>query len=544
MSKLKKKTVIIGLIFITLVIQSCITGSKNSYESSAYYKDKRSTKNETGKTTRLSPSGELSDQEDKAFWSNDTAQGSIDFKNDEYTQNNLSHKKRITLVSTENSIIRGYLTEDNHQYAADDENNISGQNTASMIEGKIFKLIEEAYNRRDYNEFIELYSLYMESFPHSSQKGFLDEKRQNFFYREELHVEQLKGALLEVSYPEAKSLEELNRYFERIRDYGINSIQIDIVQFIGTPIYLFANQQKREGYYFPNSMSYVVDDLLKKISDVAHANHLKVYASFPLRHHPRLQDSETYLSDEVWNQFQNRTSPNLKLDLLNPASKVYLENLISDLLELDIDGIVFKDDFTYEVNEGFSEVAQDRFTLATGRTIAFNKLFVPTRSADKKGFDILTNDEFEDVVSWRAGEIKQLIWDLVEFVKQRRSDTHIGIEVTPEILLDQLNPVKWYSTGLHYLKDLQVDFFVLKQGNHSDTYDSVSARYELAVKSLRESIPLKREIYLKIPLSHSTKNVIELNRHIDSHAEYKQEYPGIKIAVGPVDRLKRLDIVN
>ncbi|MBU2513018.1 hypothetical protein KJ966_16890 [bacterium] len=542
MSSLKKKTIIIGLIFVGLTIQSCVTGNKGSYESSAYYKSQQSATSKLGNKDRLNSTRTSAEQEATAFWSDSTTQGTANQKSNELFHANPSDLKRTAVVSTESSTTHGYLAEENYQYAAED--NVAGQNTASMIEGKIFKLIEAAYNRRDYNEFIELYSLYMESFPHSSQKGFLDEKRNSFFYREELHVEQLKGALLEVSYPEAKSLDELNRYFERIRDYGINSIQVDIVQFIGTPIYLFANQKKREGYYFPNSMSYVVDDLLKKITAVAHANHLKIYASFPLRHHPRLEDSATYLSDEVWNQFQNRTSPNLKLDLLNPASKVYLENLIQDLLELDIDGIVFKDDFTYELNEGFSKIAQDRFTEATGRLIAFNQIFIPTRAGDKKGFDLLTSDELEDVITWRASEIKQLIWELVDFIRQRPTETHVGIEVTPEILLDQLNPVKWYSTGLHYLKDLRVDFFVLKQSKQSDNHDSLSANYKMAVKALRESIPLKREIYLKIPLSHSTKNVIELNRHIDSHAEYQQEYPGIKIAVGPVNRLKRLDIVN
>ncbi len=427
-------------------------------------------------------------------------------------------------------------------YAAEEE--VDGQSTSSMIEGKIYNLIEDSYNRRDYNQFIKLYSLFVESFPHSSQKALLDERRQSFFYRENLKEDKFKGALLEVSYPGAKTFEELGLYFEKLKDRGIRSIQIRVVQFLGTPVFLFAVPQKGAGYYFSNSNNLIVDNILEDITKMAHDNGLKVYASFPLRHHPRLNDGASFIMDESWNIFQNKTAVNSKLDLLNPDSRSYLLSLIKDLVKFKIDGLVFKDDFTYAINEGFSNVARDRYLTATGLPLAFNKMFVPVQAKHSDQYEILTSPEFLDVALWRAGQVTQLIWDLAEFAKSERKDFRVGIEVTPELLLERYDPLKWYSTGLPYMKELNVDFFILKWRRFNSEIEADPEDYAMAVNQLRKVVSSKKEIFLKIPLSQMTKNTIELNRKIDSHSEFQEEYPGIRFAVGPVDRIERLDIIN
>lgn len=428
------------------------------------------------------------------------------------------------------------------QYAADEA--LAGKNISSMIEGKIYNLIEDAYRRRDYNEFIKLYSLFVESFPHSSQKSLLDEKRKTFFYRENLNIKQLQGALVEVTYPDATSFQELGLYFESLKDQGIGSVQMNVVQVMGTPVFLFADKQKGEGYYFSNFSHVTVDDVLDQITQMAHDNGLLLFASFPLRHHPRLGGNAVFLLDESWNIFQNRTTPNEKLDLLNPDSRVYLLKLIEDLMASNIDGIVLKDDFTYDLNEGFSEIAQDRYRTATGQPLAFNKMFVPVPDGSRNRFEILTSDEFHDVALWRSREIAQLLWDIVSYVKASKPDFRVGIEVTPEMLLESFEPQKWLSTGLKYLKDLQVDFFVLKWRRFNSDQEAEMEEYEMAVDLLRSAVPEKREIFVKIPLSQMTKNTIELNRKIEDHAQFQKEYKGIRIAVGPVNRMEKLDIVN
>ena len=479
-----------------------------------------------------------------AFWGNGESGQPLNIARvNEARQANVLGKNQLSTVSKKNRLISGELSAyPDFQYGATDD--ISGQNTSSMIEGKIFKLVEDAYLKRDYSEFVKLYALFVESFPHSSQKGFLDEKREAFFYSENLKVESLKNALVEIKYPEARSMDELKTYFQKLKTYGIKVVQIDVVQTLGDPIFLFARQGSREGYYFSNSVGPIVDDLLDQIAEVAHSEGLKLYASLPLRNHPYLGDNTLFVMDETWNAFQNRTIPNSKLDLLNPNGKELLLNLVEELLESNVDGIVFRDDFTYEFNEGFSEVALDRFMTDTGRPLGFNNMFVPVRSPVSQKYEILTSDEFDDMALWRSREINQFLWDLVAFIRERKSDLVVGLELTSEMILDELNPQKWHSTGIGFLKDLNVDFYTLKWRKFKSEQESDPLNYDIAAQVLRAEIATNKEIYLKIPLSQTTKNVIEFNRKISSHAEFQRRMKSTKIAIGPVDRTEQLDVLN
>jgi hypothetical protein len=430
-----------------------------------------------------------------------------------------------------------------YNYSSESELGV-GFNTSAIIEGKIFRSLEKAYIERDYHTFLKLYSFFLESFPHSSQKGILDEKKKNFFYREELNRKKLRKGLVEITYPDAKSLKDLGDYFDKLKINGIQAVQLNVVQFLGTPVYLFAKFEKPQGYYFSTKSGETVDNVLGKIVDMAHTNGLKLYASFPLRHHPLLSDQRSIIIDESWNAIQNRTSLNLKLDLLNPRSKVFLEDLIDSLMATGVDGIVFKDDFTYDITEGFSTAALNRYTIATGRTVVFNNMFIPIDNERKQQFNMLTTEEFDDVALWRTREIKQLLWELTERIRKENRNFRIGLEVTPEMLLGQKESVKWYSTGLHFLRDLNIDFYVLKWRKFNSELESDSDTYKTAAVRLRDSIPRKVQIYLKVPLSGKTKNIIQLNRKIKFGASFQENMRGVRLAVGPVNRLKSLDFIN
>ncbi len=530
----------ISIFVILICIQNCSRRQHDPSRLKRYYVENYPS---SKKLDKKSPKSE----EPVAFWQDESENGALDLTKiqnsdvDLENDNDFEEKTDINdSPSSVDEVVQGQLEEHpDYQYAANDT--VVGQNTSSMIEGKIFKLIEKAYARRDYDEFLRLYSFFLESFPHSSQKGLLDEKRDSFFYHEELHKDELQGSLVDISYPDAKTWNELNRYFEKLKESGVEMIQVNVVQYLSTPVYLFATEKKLQGYYFSGHNGVLIEDLLTRMASTAHDKGLKILASFPLRHHPQLSSKPEFLMDESWNEFQNRTTPNLKLDLLNPQSQIYLQELIDALMSVNIDGIVFRDDFTYEINEGFSEMAQFRYTKHTGRPIVFNQMFLPV---NKKHHAILTSDDFDDVALWRTREIKQLLWELTSSIKDARHDFMVGIEATPEMLLDNPNSVKWYSTGLSFLRDLKVDFYILKWRKFNSDIESDPEVYRAAALGLRQAISEKTDIYLKVPLGDYTKNIIRLNRKLASHTEIKKEMEGVKLAIGPVDRLKNFEFLN
>jgi hypothetical protein len=442
-------------------------------------------------------------------------------------------------------VARGYLPEPVDVKYANDPSRVSDYSVVSMLEDKLFRLIEEAYQQRDEAEFSRLFQFFHESFPYSGRRAQLDEKWRTFFYSEDLAVDQLKDALVELAYPAADSLQALGLYFAKLRGNGIRAVQIDVVQWMEKPVYLFADSQHRQGYYFNAPRPYpVVDDLLGKVVALAHENGLVVYASFPFRHHPLLGQYSELLVDESWDVFRKETAPNGKLDLLNPASFRFLIGLIKSLLAYSIDGVIFKDDFTYDRNEGFSAIAQQRFTEGTGRSIVFNRLFVPIQSSGQEPYQIIADGEFSQIALWRTREVKQFIWDLIAETRRMNPGLRIGFEVTPAMLIDDDIAVNWYATGLHYLRDLAVDFYILKWRKGQTEAESDPGTYRKAATVLREAIPGETEIFMKVPLSAETRNVIHLNRRIRSNAELQRTIEGTKMAIGPVTRYDMTDFIN
>jgi len=442
------------------------------------------------------------------------------------------------------SLVKGQLHPTLELNLATESDDQEQYGAASMIESKLFRLVEDAYNKRDPTEFVRLYNFFLESFPHSSRKSYLDEKLRSFFYSEELEVKKLKNALVEITYPDARTLDELSQYFSTLNSNGIAAVQMEVVQLLGTPVYLFANPLSNQGYYFEIPDGKVVDNLLNRITTIAHEAGLKVMVSLPVRHHPQLSSFPIYVMDESWNSYQNRTLPNGKLDLLNPHSKKMLQSIVSSLILSNIDGIVFKDDFTYEAHEGFSKIALERYKIETGRTVVFNRMFRPVKQKKSDRIEMLIGEDFDDVALWRTQEIKQLLWDLVSLIKKSKKDIVIGFELTPEMILDSGLSVKWYSTGLHYLKDLNVDFFVLKWRKHKSTVESEPFDFKRAAIMLREAVSNRTEIFIKVPLSKDTKNVIKLNRRINENAVLLEELKMTKIAIGPVSRIESNFLLN
>lgn len=539
----KKTQLMLLIVVVGVIAAGCTSSQSQSQQMGKYYSENYP---QTVTYQQKDPSGvqtETARRSDQSFWNDDGSEQPLNISkviSAPSTADETSPGTIRAIASEDSKVVEEMPPFPDQHFGADD---VLGQNTSSMIEGKIFRLVEEAYRKRNYQEFIKLYSLFIESFPHSSQKGFLDERKREFFYYETLRTESLKGALVDIKYPDARSMDEFKEYFQKLSDHGMKAVQIDVVQYVGDPIFLFAGQEKKEGYYFENSFHLLVDNLLPRIVDAAHSKGLKIYASFPLRRHPGLGDYSRYILDETWNAFQNRTTPNSKLDLLNPEGMTYLLELVKEVLDSRIDGIVLKDDFTYEMTEGFSEVAIDRFITDTGRPINLNNLFVPVRSAENQAHQILTSSDFDDVALWRSREIKQCLWEIIAYIREIRSDFTIGLELTPEMVLEESNSLKWHSTGITYLKDLDVDLYILKWRKQNGESADLKT-FNMAAQQLGDEVVGSKEIFLKIPLDQKSKNIIEYNKRIDTHTAFQKTIRGARIAIGPVDRMEQLDVVN
>ena len=61
---------------------------------------------------------------------------------------------------------------------------------------------------------------------------------------------------------------------------------------------------------------------------------------------------------------------------------------------------------------------------------------------------------------------------------------------------------------------------------------------------LRQKFDQTKNIYLKIPLSEETQNVIKLNDYINLHLGWMEDQKGLMHAIGPIDRQREFDFLQ
>jgi hypothetical protein len=404
------------------------------------------------------------------------------------------------------------------------------------IEERVFNLVKGAYIRRDEMDFTYLSAFFLNTFPETKRRGAVEEFRRTFFYSETLSADAFKGTLVELSFPEAKTWEELNTYFSALRQNGIAAIQVPVLQLAVIPVYLFAKPHNIQGYYFETTHSYVVDNILEKLIALAHNNSLKVYASFPWRNHPLLNLLNGELMDDSWDPLQRRTYTNGKLDILNSGSVTHLELLLDDLVKTKIDGIIFQDDFAYALHEGFSNSTRSRFRFQTGRSIELYQFVTTSKSVKKGKVEIRSSPKLNAYLDWRTGEVRQALWEVINHLRKNEPKLVIGLEVTPGMVLNETKSKRYYSTSMSHLRGLETDFFLLKGRNFESPTESDEVSFFQAARKLKGNIGKANSLFLKLELSKATNNIIRLNRRMKHLKKMFKEEEPTKIAIGSIDR--------
>ena len=417
------------------------------------------------------------------------------------------------------------------------------QDTGTFIEDKLFKIVADAYDRRDEQEFLRLHDFFLTSFPNSQKRAQLDAFRNKFFYSEALDIFKLGGALVEVTNPPAKTWEELSEFFKQLKQKGMKRVQVQVYQSLGKPVYLFVKPNSPQGYFFKNPNGAVVEDILDKMADLVHDNEMQLYASLPIKNQLFLDRLPFLMIDSSYNPTTHDLKLNGKLDLLHPEAGDLLFNLVEALSKTKVDGVIIEDDFTLNPTEGFSPNAIRRFKLDTGIELDLNNLLVAYQA--KGDWGVAGKEEWEVFLKWRSHQIKQLLFELVDRSKKLRKEFLVGAEVTPEMLgSDPLVSRRWYSTSFDLLWDLDVDFYILKWRKQGSIGESSAETYLSALTRLRQKFDQTKNIYLKIPLSEETQNVIKLNDYINLHLGWMEDQKGLMHAIGPIDRQRDFDFLQ
>ena len=421
------------------------------------------------------------------------------------------------------------------------------QSLSQDLENKLFKKTVQAAHLKNYERFKQLKEVYRRTFPDlvlSRNSKALEALEEGFFYREKLNREVFPGSLLEITYPEARSFQEFEQYLKELNEGGFTAIQLEVTQYRGQHIFLFGRALKARGFYFYTEMGPVVDDLLGKIINAVHKNNMLIHVSLPSRTHPWINYQQTNLMDEYWNPLQSAYTLQNKLDLINPDGRKYLLKLIHSLIKYPIDGLIFKDDFTYSPNEGLSRYVRAAYYKRFAQEVSPKKLFLAKTTGDGRGYELLLKEKFSQLARWRTERIYLSFVILLKEIKNLKPELKVGVELTPEMLLDDQISIPWYSTGAEYLTNLAFDLFVLKWSKGQNETETDFESFSQAALLLKNRLPQKTNILLKVPLNEKNKNVVNLNDLMYRVIRLQEQIAGSKKIFGPLKRYTDLNLLH
>ncbi|MGK0291298.1 MAG: hypothetical protein ACI86H_002765 [bacterium] len=412
--------------------------------------------------------------------------------------------------------------------------------SSSNLEIFTYKRLKKAFELRNFNEFQHFKKIFLSSFPNSGKKSDIQLLEKKFFYKETLKKSKFDHSLVEIRFPKAKTFSELKAYFKKLRQLKVGTIQLNITQYLGEPVFQFAGRKSNTGFYFKNHNAPVVDDILKKIVKAAHEEKLKLFVSFPIRKHFWIGEATEHLMDERWDPVWKRTMPIRFLDLFNPSAKKYLEGLLTSLVGYNIDGIIFKNDFTYKPTEGFSKAARWHYQKTTGKELYPQDFFFLSKSSRSVNVTVNILREFEEVAKWRAQQIHILLNELITKIKQLDGNLKVGVEFIPEMMMDQKVALASYSVGLAHLVNLNADFFILdwKKSRNERATDYLT--YHDAAIRFKSYLGKKSSLLVKAPINQITRNVIRFNELAEKISLIKEKIHSPKLVIGPIDRTRKL----
>ena len=197
-------------------------------------------------------------------------------------------------------------------------------------------------------------------------------------------------------------------------------------------------------------------------------------------------------------------------DVFNPDYQDFLKKMLTQISYTGVDGIVFLSDAPMGMSEGLTPVALDKFRQAFGVSLSPQQVFsekgVSNGRQDAMPRDLARkvlppkNSKFWRWVGWRARTRLMILRDLLQFVKKKRPQIQIALEVFSDGLTDPLRTLVHYAEDI--LESRHGDFsFLLVDLNapHRLNSQSEHASLEGVAKRLLDLTEDPTKIWLTVP---------------------------------------------
>lgn len=279
------------------------------------------------------------------------------------------------------------------------------------------------------------------------------------------------------------TIPDVRRWIEQLADAGVTSIIVEA----GAPS-RETGQSVPMGVYFQTSKVPVIEDLFTVIVPAAHAKGMAVLASLNL-HEP----AWTTVNPEWGLAMANRTGqvfqPVGRLDVLHPDYQRLVSEVVQDLLQTDIDGLVVG----ARKAKGFAEEWSP-----TSRRM-FEELFGPS-------FDSQDQPVSPDAwrwVGWKTRTYLGFVARLAQQLRQTRPGFLVAVVVHERAVFFPVDALTEYGEDMLETKQRGLHLVVPPGASMPERSDEQGARMELVRQRLAQTAGDERQLWLGMALDEA-----------------------------------------
>ena len=425
-----------------------------------------------------------------------------------------------------------------------------------------FRMSEALYDAGLYRDAEDEFKLFLENFADSPFSSYAKARVEDLRTRKDMkkakdvhaaalpdgrRIDGMKAA--QVMFFAGRSYDDIGREMLRLKNEGIDTVIVRVFHNRGDRYYPVAAHGAPEGVYFRTGQSPVVDDILGRLTALAHRNGLRIFAWMTTRYADYGVEKDSDMACKGYDLSSRKIIPCKGLDLFNERAVRRLEAIYSDLADYDIDGILFQDDLFLRHNEGFGPHMEKLYARDHG-------VIDPESFYLRDGGAIHYTQAFWQWASWKNRRLLYVADRLRKAVKKKRPNARFAINLMYENLTNPACALAWLSQNLEVSFEAGFDYFSIMAYRRQMEEELGKKQADVRVlidKMVRDAVrtvgdPHRVLIKLQavdwktgLPLSYG--GVVSLGRHITTISDvslavvpYRADFPFAKLSGAGSDR--------
>jgi biofilm PGA synthesis lipoprotein PgaB len=387
-----------------------------------------------------------------------------------------------------------------------------------------YKMALSYYNEGSYDEAYEQLKLFLVNFPTNryakeavAKRELLTEKlastensvqaysiKPSFTPDTSGGIEPDSIRAIQASLFEGDTYEEVEEEIKILKDKGYNTVILRVFHNIGDRPYPFVSAPALSGVYFNTSHAPVIEDVLGKITEIAHKYNLKIFAWMTTRYADYGVEGEEDLRCKAY-YFHMRSIGNCRgLDLFNEEAVAHLERLYRDLSAYPVDGILFQDDLILRHNEGFGDAAEKLFFKETGKIINPDKLYTNAYPLANGKYKVSYSKDFWEWSYWKNRRLLHVAERLMKVARERNPNIKFAINLMYESISNPRGALAWLSQSLDEALKTGFDLYAVMayhrqiQKELDMTYDEVISFVTAMTQNVKEKVAPSYKVLMKV----------------------------------------------